>query len=117
MTRLSEAETLENLLPELQRLPLSSYDLARYLFSKLALANLSAQVWEIKLADATRHHFALQHHEAWLDCGADNAAQATPMVLGADTVVEPLKLLEVAALSEAQLQFMCIQSAHFDHCY
>ncbi|WP_052074666.1 hypothetical protein [Shewanella mangrovi] len=117
MTHLSSHQRLESSLAQLQQLPLSSYDLARYLFSQLALEQRSSAVYEVRLVDAERHHFAVQLDDVWLDCGADNAAKANPRLLMPSQLVEQISQLEVVALSEMQLQFMTMENAHFDHCY
>lgn len=116
MTEVSRQQ-IQGLIERTAKLSLSSFDMARFLYSTLAHQQLTATVKEVSLHSAPRHHFVLQFGEFWLDCGADNAAQAQLALLHESQIAQQIQTLDVAVLPEAQLAFMCMETAHFDHCY
>ncbi|MCH1923873.1 hypothetical protein L9G74_04945 [Shewanella sp. C32] len=116
MTQTSNT-ALQGLIAQAERLSLSSYDMGRWLYSHLVHQGFAPQFSEVELVAATRHHLLLQLDECWLDCGADNAAKASLVLLEPAQIVQQVATIDVAVLPEAQLAFMCMETAHFDHCY
>ena len=115
--KITADEALQALQQQAQTLHLSSYDMARWAFSRLSHQGFAPEVIEVQLNDAKRHHFVLKLNESQLDLGADNAAQFTLKMLTEAAKVTVIKPLNLAVLPEAQLAFMCMETAHFDHCY
>lgn len=56
--------------------------------------------------------------DCWLDCGRTNAYSAAIVCLTPE-VVQGARIIgeqECALLSAAQINLLCMQNAHFDHC-
>lgn len=96
---------------------LSAWDNLRVLLSECALQQYSAKGFAVDCGDS-RPHYWLQLDDCWLDCGRTNAYCAEIIRLSRDDVqrAQRLGLQECALLSYAQIDQLCIQYAHFDHC-
>ncbi|MFV0596127.1 hypothetical protein [Shewanella sp.] len=96
---------------------LSAWDNLRVLLSECVLQQCEARGFEVDCNDS-RTHYWLQVGDCWLDCGKTNA-YSTVIVKLTDEAVSNAKKLnqqECALLSAAQINLLCMQNAHFDHC-
>ena len=96
---------------------LSAWDNLRVLLSECALLQWEARVFEVD-CDDSRPHYWLQIEDCWLDCGRTNAYSAAIVCLTPE-VVQGARIIgeqDCALLSAAQINLLCMQNAHFDHC-
>lgn len=114
---ITTAQALQALQHQASTLHLSSYDMARFAFSRLSHQGFTPEVVEAQLSGANRLHLLLMFDDVRLDLGADNAAQFVLSIVIAEQDVTVIKPLKLAVLPESQLAFMCMETAHFDHCY
>lgn len=96
---------------------LSAWDHLRVLLSECALQQCEARGFEVD-CDDSRPHYWLQIEDCWLDCGRTNAycAAIVPLTPNAVQGSRIIGIQECAPLSAAQINLLCIQNAHFDHC-
>ncbi|MGL5467488.1 MAG: hypothetical protein ACRDCT_04760 [Shewanella sp.] len=96
---------------------LSAWDTLRVLLSECALQQFQAKGFEVDCGDI-RSHYWVQLDDCWLDCGRTNAYNADIIRVTDDDVrrAKIIGLQECALLSSAQINLLCMQNAHFDHC-
>ncbi|WP_037474648.1 hypothetical protein [Shewanella sp. 38A_GOM-205m] len=106
--------TPETLLQACESLRLSAWDNVRYMVSVLALQGEQAKAFEAQIDG--KPHYLLQALGVCFDCGRSNSYQVQIRLL-TDTEFTPMKVLDITPLSAEQLGYLCMETAHFDHCY
>lgn len=107
-------QTPESLILTSKQLQLSAWDNVRYLVSVLALQGEPTQVYEVTLEG--KLHYLVNGLGVNFDCGRCNSYQ-TPIALLTVTDINPNRTLDIAPLSAEQINYLCMETAHFDHCY
>ncbi|NKF51353.1 hypothetical protein G3R49_12375 [Shewanella sp. WXL01] len=115
-------------------LTLSAFDNAKLVASVLTEAGETFQVMEAELVmgsvassannttigdeseTESKRYYLVRWQQTHIVCGLINAYQASLRLIADDEVVQASQLIEVPILNMQQLQFMCMESAHFDHC-
>ena len=124
MTELTMTQMLQAVLEKYQGLQLAAKDNQKLLASVLAQHGVEALGFTAEMNGVT--HLVLKvdgHAEAeaesglWIDCGREAAYHASFALLADDIEVKICKPVEVPLLDEHRIALMCMQSAHFDHCY
>ncbi|MCL2913579.1 hypothetical protein L2725_07225 [Shewanella corallii] len=118
-------QMLEAILSKYQGLSLSAKDNQKLLASVLALEaieaqGVEAQLWgesHLLLKASCAGSESLAQVSIWIDCGVSRAYQASYKLLPADIEIDDCQTVEVPLLDEHRIALMCMQSAHFDHCY
>lgn len=130
-----QMETLtEKLLTYYQQFNLAAWDLMRIVKSECVHQHLPAQCYEVRYHDTTGHpvsHYwiqcalvdveesiSTQEQCIWFDCGRINAYEASLCLVNDTELIQKVvkERLEFAILSTAQIDLLCMQNAHFDHC-
>ncbi|EKT4488927.1 MULTISPECIES: hypothetical protein [Shewanella] len=106
--------TPETLLQACESRRLSAWDNVRYLVSVLTLQGEQAKAFEAQIDG--KPHYLLQALGVCFDCGRSNSYQVQIRLL-TDTEFTPMKVLDITPLSAEQLSYLCMETAHFDHCY
>ncbi|MCE9780744.1 hypothetical protein [Shewanella algae] len=106
--------TPEALLQACGSLGLSAWDNVRYLVSVLALQGEQAKACEAEVDG--KSHYLVESLGVCFDCGRSNGYQVQIRLL-IDTEFTPMKVLDITPLSAEQLGYLCMETAHFDHCY
>lgn len=122
MTELTMTQMLQAVLDKYQGLQLAAKDNQKLLASVLAQHGLDAQGFSAEINGET--HLVLKlgaraetESGLWIDCGREAAYQASFSMLPADIEIADCQAVEVPLLDEHRIALMCMQSAHFDHCY
>ncbi|MFQ6370757.1 hypothetical protein [Shewanella sp. YIC-542] len=106
-----------SLLASSKTLRLSAFDMARWLVSLLALQQQKYQVVEAQVEGKAGRRFLVQALDVTFDCGRTNNYHSQLALLAQDAPVTDSQPVAVIPLPPQQLAFMCMESAHFDHCY
>ncbi|MCH1929666.1 hypothetical protein L9G16_05680 [Shewanella sp. A25] len=110
-------ETVLLLLAKYHQVSLSAWDHLRVLLSELALNGYQAEGFEVSFGEEKPHYW-VKCAEVWLDCGRTNA-YSTQIVQLTDSQMSlalEMKPQECALLSPEQINLLCMQNSHFDHC-
>ncbi|MDF0533182.1 hypothetical protein KDN34_03450 [Shewanella yunxiaonensis] len=112
-----ELHTQASLLSLSKTLRLSSFDMARWLVSLLALQQQKYRVIEAGIQGKEGRRFLVQALDSIFDCGRTNNYHSQLALVADEALVKDAEAVSVTPLPPQQLAFMCMESAHFDHCY
>ena len=103
-------------------LRLSAFDNAKLVVSVLTAHEQASQTAEITLLtdDATKSlkHYGVKWLDYWIDCGKLNQYQVGLRLVDDSNKpsLDMINEIKVPVMTMQQVGFMCIESAHFDHC-
>ncbi|GGY95781.1 hypothetical protein [Shewanella fodinae] len=109
--------TQESLLRLSKTLRLSSFDMARWLVSLLTLQQQKCRVVEASVQGKEGRRFLVFALDSIFDCGRSNNYHSQLTLVTEESQVKAAETVTVTPLPPQQLAFMCMESAHFDHCY
>ncbi|WP_428584660.1 hypothetical protein [Shewanella sp.] len=109
--------TQESLLRLSKTLRLSSFDMARWLVSLLTLQQQKCRVVEASVQGKEGRRFLVFALDSIFDCGRSNNYHCQLTLVTEESQVKAAETVTVTPLPPQQLAFMCMESAHFDHCY
>lgn len=112
-----ELDTRESLLTLSKTLRLSSFDMARWLVSLLTLQQQKCRVVEANVQGLEGRRFLVLALDSIFDCGRTNNYHSQLALVAEESWVKAAETVSVTPLPPQQLAFMCMESAHFDHCY
>ena len=122
MMGLNMSDQFETLFEPYLGLRLSAFDNAKLVVSVLPAHGQQFQAAEIILltGDEARSvkHYGVKWLDYWIDCGKLNQYQVGLSLVDEcnKKSLEMINEINVPVMSMQQVGFMCIESAHFDHC-
>ncbi len=105
-------------LAEFSHANLSAWDILRILLSECAFSECEAKGFEVHFSANSPAHYWIKCGDVWLDCGRINDYSAKIQLLTQIEVSQSINMepLECALLSPEQINLICMQNSHFDHC-
>ena len=106
-------------------LRLSAFENLKVVVGVLAASHFECEAFEInKVSDGSldsensQSIYAVKWQGNWIVCGRSNGYQEPITLSQNDSLfdIDSARMMNVPILSLQQISFMCVETAHFDHC-
>ena len=98
-------------------LQLSAYDNTKLVVAVLSESEQNFSCHEIRLESSHGVlYYAVNWLGGWIVCGQINQYQVSLALCDNPSAVKVVSQIDVPVMSMQQVGFMCVESAHFDHC-
>ncbi|WP_394131205.1 hypothetical protein [Shewanella maritima] len=97
-------------------LKLAAFDNAKVVVAVLSHMQQTYECYEVMLENDSVAQYAVYWQQRWILCGHINDYQCAFSLQPEDFAIQQSNKINIPIMSLNQVGFMCMESAHFDHC-